>query len=85
MRTIKLIFLFLLMSLFSMAQSIDLKNGLVGYYPFNGNANDESGNRNNGSVIGASLTSDRNGNPNSAYFFNGRSDYISISRFSCQR
>jgi hypothetical protein len=70
------------MSLFSMAQSIDLKNGLVGYYPFNGNANDESGNRNNGSVIGASLTSDRNGNPNSAYFFNGRSDYISISRFS---
>jgi hypothetical protein len=37
-------------------------NGLVGYWPFNGNANDESGNGNNGTVNGATLTSDRNGN-----------------------
>jgi hypothetical protein len=31
-------------------------NGLVAYYPFNGNANDESGNGNNGVVYGATLT-----------------------------
>ena len=46
-------------------------NGLVGYWPFNGNANDESGNGNNGTVNGATLTADRNGNANSAYYFSG--------------
>jgi hypothetical protein len=42
-------------------------NGLVGWWPFNGNANDESGNGNNGTVNGATLTSDRFGNTNKAY------------------
>jgi len=46
-------------------------NGLVGYWPFNGNANDESGNGNNGTVNGATLTTDRFGNLNSAYLFSG--------------
>ena len=46
-------------------------SGLIAYYPFNGNANDESGNSNNGSVLGASLSGDRFGNENSAYTFNG--------------
>ncbi len=36
-------------------------NGLVGYWPFNGNANDESGSGNNGTVNGATLTTDRFG------------------------
>ena len=46
-------------------------NGLVGYWPFNGNANDESGNGNNGTVNGATLTADRFGDGNKAYeFFN---------------
>ena len=45
-------------------------NGLVGWWPFNGNANDESGNGNNGTVNGATLTADRFGNINSAYSFN---------------
>lgn len=53
-------------------------NGLVSYYGFNGNANDCSGNSNNGTVNGATLTTDRFGNTNSAYSFNGTSDYISI-------
>jgi hypothetical protein len=44
-------------------------NGLVGYWPFNGNANDESGNGNNGTVNGATLTTDRFGNANSSYSF----------------
>ena len=41
--------------------------GLVAYYPFNGNANDESGFDNHGTVNGATLTSDRFGNDASAY------------------
>ena len=45
-------------------------NGLVGYWPFNGNANDESGNGNNGTVNGPTLTTDRFGNPNVSYYFN---------------
>jgi hypothetical protein len=44
-------------------------DGLVGYWPFNGNANDEAGNGNNGVVNGPTLTSDRFGNNNSAYSF----------------
>ena len=44
-------------------------NGLVGWWPFNGNANDESGNGNNGTVNGATLSNDRNGIANSAYYF----------------
>ena len=44
-------------------------DGLVGYWPFDGNANDASGNGNNGVVNGPTLTSDRFGNNNSAYSF----------------
>ena len=44
-------------------------DGLVAYYPFNGNANDQSGNGNHGTVNGATLTSDRNGVENSSYLF----------------
>jgi hypothetical protein len=54
-------------------------NGLVGWCPFNGNANDESGNGNNGVVSGAVLTNDRFGNQNKAYLFNGNSDKIQIA------
>jgi len=45
-------------------------NGLVAWYPFNGNANDESGNGNNLVNFGASLVADRVGSCNSAYLFN---------------
>jgi chitodextrinase len=55
---------------------VDLNSGLVAYYPFNGNANDESGNGNDGTVFGATLTTDRFGNSNSAYNFDGVNDYI---------
>jgi hypothetical protein len=47
------------------------------YYPFNGNANDAGSNHFNGTVVGATLTADMYGNPNSAYSFNSNS-YISI-------
>jgi len=50
----------------------DLSAGLMGYYPFNGNANDESGNGNDGTIVGpTTLTTDRFGNPDSAYHFAG--------------
>ena len=55
--------------------------GLVAYYPFNGNAEDESGNVNHGEVNGAELTTDRNGISNSAYRFDGLDDYIEVSDF----
>ena len=58
---------------------IDLTNGLVAYYPFNDNANDESGNGYNGDIFGAIPTTDRFGNSNSAYSFDGVNDFISIS------
>ena len=49
----------------------DFTEGLVAYYPFNGNAKDESGNGNDGTVSGAVLASDRNGNDSKAYSFDG--------------
>lgn len=58
---------------------IDYSKGLVAYYPFNGNANDESGFGNNGYAYGgATLTTDQWGRANSAYHFNGKSSYIIV-------
>lgn len=57
------------------------KDGLILYWPFNGNANDASGNGNNGSVNGATLTTDRFGINNAAYKFNGASS-IFLSNFN---
>jgi hypothetical protein len=57
-------------------------NGLVAWYPFNGNANDESGNGNNGINNGATLTADRNGNANKAYSFNSNNITTSYSGIS---
>jgi len=51
-------------------------DGLVAWYPFNCDANDLSANRNNATVYGAQLTTDRFGNANSAWHFNGISDHI---------
>jgi hypothetical protein len=54
-------------------------NGLVGYWPFNGNANDESGNGNNGTVNGATLSADRFGDLGKAFSFDGVDDFIYVS------
>ncbi len=51
--------------------SNSVEEGLVAYYPFNGNANDESGNGHHGTVNGPVLASDRLGNTNAAYAFSG--------------
>ena len=68
---------------FSPNVSADLASGLLAYYPFNGNANDESGNGHNGTIYGSTLTADRMGNSNSAFYFNGTpSDCINVGPIS---
>jgi gliding motility-associated-like protein len=61
----------------SLAQ-VNLTQGLLAYYPFNGNANDATGNGLNGTVNNAQPTADRFGNPNSAYYFDGSSSNIIV-------
>lgn len=60
----------------------DLNIGLVGYYPFNGNARDESGNGNNGIVHNSILSADKFGQKNRAYRFNGVNSFINIGNDS---
>ena len=55
-----------------------LVDGLIAHWDFNGNANDVTGNGHDGTVHGALLTTDRFGNTNGAYSFDGN-DYISIA------
>jgi hypothetical protein len=52
--------------------------GLLGWWPFNGNAKDASGNGFDGTVFNATLANDRFGKPNSAYSYGGVSNYISL-------
>lgn len=69
-----LIILFTTSNLFTQ----DISEGLIGHYPFNGNADDVSEFENHGENFGAVLTEDRFGNLNSAYLFNGTDSYITI-------
>lgn len=57
----------------------DLTDGLVAYYPFSGNANDEGTYGSDGVVHGAILATDRYGVADNAYYFDGANDYISAS------
>jgi hypothetical protein len=66
----RIIFFAAMMLALSVSAQVNIANGLLAYYPYNGNANDESGNGYNGTVNGATLTSDRFGNANKAYSFN---------------
>ena len=56
-----------------------LKNGLVAYYPFNGDAKDASGNGNDGKLNGATAAKDRHGADGNAYSFDGKGNYIEVS------
>ncbi len=58
--------------------SVVQTGNLMAYYPFDGNANDVSGNNNNGTVYGASAVPDRFGISNGAYYFDGKTNYILI-------
>jgi len=57
----------------------DINEGLAGYWPFNGNAYDESGNGNHASVNQPTLTEDRFSSPNSAYDFDGDDRMVVLS------
>ena len=69
------------MSLFGWTSAlgqVDLNKGLIGCYPFRGNARDLSPSQNHGKVTGATLTEDRFGQKNNAYYFDGQDDFIEI-------
>jgi len=74
---VRFLLCFLFLSELCTAQ-VNLDKGLQAYYPFNGNANDESGNNNNPTFNNATITADRFGNANSAYHFNGVYQYMRI-------
>ena len=57
------------LSNFLVGQSI-ISDGLVAYYPLNGNANDMSIYDDHGEILGAIPTEDRFGRSNSAFYFN---------------
>ncbi len=61
--------------------STPLEQGLVAWYPFDGNASDMSGNGNHGTVQGATLGTDRNGHTEKSYSFDGVNDKIEISGY----
>lgn len=57
-----------------------LTNGLIAYYPFNGNANDASGHGNHGQFIGNVIpATDRFGNAAAAYHLDGASGSIDVT------
>jgi len=60
--------------LFAQVPSYVPSEGLVGWWPFDGNANDESGNGNNGVIINSNLCQDRFGIENSSFDFNSTDD-----------
>jgi hypothetical protein len=62
--------------------SIRQTGNLIAFYPFNGNANDESGNSSNGLINGCTFSTDRHGTPNSALFFNGLTDNVKVANNS---
>lgn len=59
-------------------EPVDLEEDLLIHYAFNGNVEDETGNYDEGDVFGATLTTDRDGNENSAYRFDGVNDAIDL-------
>jgi hypothetical protein len=65
--------IFIFLALLTTTLQSQPTQGLVAYYPFNGNANDESGNGINGTLHNVTLTEDRFGNSGKAYYFLGNS------------
>jgi hypothetical protein len=65
-------------TIFAQVPSYVPTSGLAGWYSFTGNANDDSGMGNNGTVNGATLTSGKLGIPNTAYSFDGVSNTIGL-------
>jgi hypothetical protein len=73
MKNLNLTLILLFLAVISFAQNVPSfvpSNGLVGWWPFSGNANDESGNGNNGTNLNnVGFVNDRFGNSNAALDF----------------
>ncbi|MDD5031574.1 MAG: LamG domain-containing protein [Patescibacteria group bacterium] len=69
---------FLLSSFLILPEQTVADDSLKLYLPMSGNASDASGNGNNGIVSGAALTTDKDGNADSAYYFDGVDDSINV-------
>lgn len=69
----------LLISNNSQSTTLDLETDLIASYEFTGNTNDSSTKGNNGTGGNIVLTTDRFGNNNSAFEFNGTNSYITIN------
>src|ERR1044072_9342530 len=64
---------------FTVDAQINLNNGLVADYPFDGTFDDTSGNGHDGTPYnGVSFTADQWGNANYAAYFDGADDYILV-------
>lgn len=63
-------------SVFGQVPNYVPSNGLLAYWPFSGNTNDQTANANHLTNNGATLVADRNGTANAAYSFNGTSSYL---------
>jgi hypothetical protein len=57
-----------------------LKDGLVAYYPLDGNAIDTSGNGNDGVALDTVSDKNRLGRPNSSLYFNGDTSQLSVAK-----
>ncbi len=73
------VFIFTLSLINAQTPNYTPTNGLKGWWPFTGNANDVSVNGNNGTVNVATLTNDRFNSTNNAYSFNGTTSFISTN------
>ncbi|PHR44765.1 MAG: hypothetical protein COA32_14200 [Fluviicola sp.] len=73
----KLLTTFLAVLATTFLYSQDLTTDLLVHYPFDGNAQDISGNEFHG-IPNATLTQDRFGNADSAYYFDGIDDFIDL-------
>ncbi len=54
-------------------ETTGVSKGMVAFYPFNGNANNEVSNDFHGTVVGATLTGDKDSNADQAYSLDGNS------------
>jgi hypothetical protein len=74
----KILFFVIMVVAITVEAQVNIANGLLAYYPYNGNANDASGNGYNGTVgTGVTLSTDRFGIQNRAYDF--QNDVIVVS------
>ncbi|MBN8689140.1 MAG: PKD domain-containing protein, partial [Chitinophagales bacterium] len=74
----RLFFFLLLLAFNTLIAQNNSEGGLIARFPLDGNVEDATGNKNNGTPHTIQFTSDRSGKPNSACYFNGINSYIEL-------